>query len=44
MNKVVTSVIAVGAGVAAFGLARRNNMFSGRQMKKLQKRMTKAIF
>jgi hypothetical protein len=44
MNKMMTSVLAVGAGVAAFGYARKNNMITNRQMKKIQKRITKAIF
>ncbi|WP_075982403.1 YrzQ family protein [Bacillus massilinigeriensis] len=44
MNKMLTSAIAIGAGMAAYNLAKRNNMFSGRQMKKMQKRITKAIF
>ncbi|MFB6468039.1 YrzQ family protein [Cytobacillus sp. Hz8] len=40
----LTSVIAVGVGVAAYNLARKNNMFSGRQMKRMQRKITKAIF
>ncbi|MFE8703274.1 YrzQ family protein [Cytobacillus sp. FJAT-54145] len=41
MNKMLTSVIAFGAGVAAYNIAQRNNMISGRQMRKMQKRIMK---
>lgn len=44
MNRMLTSAIAFGAGMAAYNLVQRNNLMSGRQMKKLQKRITKAIF
>lgn len=44
MNKMLTSVVAFGAGVAAYNFAQRNNMLSRRQMKKMQKKITKAIF
>lgn len=40
----LTSVIAVGAGMAAINYARKNNLFSNRQMKKMQRRVTKALF
>jgi hypothetical protein len=43
MNKMLTSAIVVGAGMAAYNYAQRNNMVSRRQMKKMQKRLTKAI-
>ncbi|WP_249365541.1 YrzQ family protein [Cytobacillus citreus] len=39
-----TSAIAFGAGMVVLNLAQRNNLMSGRQMKKLQKRISKAIF
>lgn len=38
MNKVMTSVIALGVGVAAYNIAQRNNMMSGRQMKKCKEK------
>ena len=41
MNKMVTSVLAVGAGMAAYGYARKNNMITNRQMKKIGKRINK---
>jgi hypothetical protein len=44
MNKVMTSVIAFGAGMAAYNLAQRNNYMSGRQMKKMQRKVKRAIF
>lgn len=44
MNKVITSIVAIGAGMAAYNFAQKNNMMSSRQMKKIQKRLTKAIF
>jgi hypothetical protein len=44
MNKMMTSVLAIGAGMAAYNYARKNNMISTRNMKKMQKRLTKAIF
>lgn len=44
MNKVLTSVIAVGAGMAAYNYAQRNNLMSRRNMKKMQKRITKTLF
>ncbi|HAQ07553.1 MAG TPA: DUF3918 domain-containing protein [Bacillus bacterium] len=44
MNRMLTSVIAFGAGMAAYNFASNNNMMSGRKMKKLSKRMTRALF
>jgi len=41
MNKMLTSVVAVGAGMAAYSYAQRNNLMSRRNMKKMQKRITK---
>jgi hypothetical protein len=41
MNKMMTSVLAVGAGMVAYNYARKNNMVSARNMKKMQKRITK---
>jgi hypothetical protein len=43
MNKMVTSVLAVGAGMMAYNYARRNNMISNRQMKRIGKRISKAF-
>lgn len=44
MNRVLTSALVFGAGMAAYGLAQKNNLMSERQMKKIQKRITKALF
>lgn len=44
MNKMITSALAVGVGMAAFGYARKNNMISNRQMRKIQRRIGKALF
>jgi hypothetical protein len=44
MNKMMTSVIAFGAGMAAYNLAQRNNMMSARNMKKIQRKVKRAIF
>jgi hypothetical protein len=44
MNKVMTSLIMFGAGAAAYSWAQRNNMMSERNMKKIQKRVKRAIF
>jgi hypothetical protein len=41
MNKMLTSAIAFGAGMVAYNYAKKNNMMSGRQMRKMTKRMTK---
>ncbi len=43
MNKVVSSAIAVGAGMAAYSLMKNNNMMSSRQMKKIGKRISKVF-
>ncbi len=44
MNRMLTSVIALGAGMAAYNLASNNNLMSGRKMKKLGRKMTRALF
>lgn len=44
MNKMMTSMIAFGAGVAAYNLAQRNNMMSARNMKRVQRKIKRAIF
>ncbi|WP_084820376.1 YrzQ family protein [Mesobacillus campisalis] len=41
MNRVVTSALVMGAGVAAYSYMQRNGMMNRRQMKQLQKRMAK---
>jgi hypothetical protein len=43
MNKVMTSVLAVGAGMAAYNYVQKNNLISGRQKRKLRKGI-KSIF
>ncbi|MGM0900180.1 MAG: YrzQ family protein [Bacillota bacterium] len=44
MNRMLTSVLVVGAGMAAMNYMQKNNMMDRRQMKRLQKKLTKAIF
>ncbi|WHX99419.1 YrzQ family protein [Neobacillus sp. DY30] len=44
MNKVMTSVVALGVGMAAYNIAQRNNMISGRQMKRMQRKVKRALF
>ncbi|WP_191269655.1 YrzQ family protein [Neobacillus kokaensis] len=44
MNKMITSMIAFGAGMAAYNMAQRNNLMSGRQIKRIQKRVKRTIF
>jgi len=44
MNKMMTSVIAFGAGMAAYNLAQRNNMMSARNMKKIQRKVKRSLF
>ncbi|MGJ7921471.1 YrzQ family protein [Neobacillus sp. LXY-4] len=41
MNRMVTSALAIGAGVAAYSLMRNNNMMTNRQMKRIGKRITR---
>ena len=41
MNRMMTSVLAVGAGMVAYNYAKRNNVVSARNMKKMQRRITK---
>lgn len=43
MNKMLTSVLAIGAGVAAYNYAQRNQLMSRRNMKKMQRKMVKAF-
>jgi hypothetical protein len=44
MNKMMTSILAFGAGMAAYNYAQKNNMMSDRQMKRLQMKIKKALF
>lgn len=44
MNKVMTSVVAFGVGMAAYNMAKRNNMMSGRQMKRMSRKVKRALF
>ncbi len=39
----MTSMIAFGAGIAAYNLVQRNNLMSARNMKKIQKNIKRAI-
>ncbi|EIJ83608.1 YrzQ family protein [Bacillus methanolicus] len=43
MNKMLTSVIALGAGMAVYNYAQKNNMISNRKIKNMQKRITKVF-
>ncbi|MEY2192576.1 YrzQ family protein [Neobacillus sp. BF23-41] len=45
MNKIMTTtMIAIGAGMAAYTVASRNNMMSARNMKRMTKKVRRAIF
>lgn len=44
MNRAMTSLISMGLGAAAYGMMQKTNVMSGRNMKKMRKRITKAIF
>lgn len=44
MNRMLTSAIALGAGMAAYNYASNNKMMSGRKMKKLTRKMARAWF
>ncbi|WP_078545448.1 YrzQ family protein [Litchfieldia alkalitelluris] len=43
MNKTFTSLVALGLGAAAYSMAQRNNLMNGRKMKKMRKRIVKAM-
>ncbi|MFT8320178.1 MAG: YrzQ family protein [Bacillus sp. (in: firmicutes)] len=43
MGKTVNTLLIFGAGMAAFNYLQKNNMMSSKQMKKIQKRVMKAI-
>jgi len=44
MNKMMTTMIAFGAGLAAYNVATRNNMMSGRNMRRMTKKVRRALF
>ncbi|WP_081825319.1 YrzQ family protein [Bacillus sp. UNC41MFS5] len=44
MNKMMTTMIAFGAGMAAYNVAQRNNMMSTRNMKRMTRKVKRAIF
>ncbi|MDN3018641.1 YrzQ family protein [Neobacillus drentensis] len=44
MNKMMTTMVAFGAGMAAYNIAQRNNMLSARNMKRMQKKVKRAMF
>jgi hypothetical protein len=44
MNRMVTSALVVGAGMAAYNYMQRNDMIDKRQMKRMRKKLTKAMF
>ncbi|WP_210366948.1 YrzQ family protein [Bacillus sp. REN3] len=39
MNRMLTSILALGAGMAAYNYATNNKIVSGRQMRKLRRRI-----
>lgn len=41
MNKMMSSALAIGVGMVAYNYAKKNHMISGRNMKKMQKMVTK---
>ncbi|SFA38550.1 Protein of unknown function [Parageobacillus thermantarcticus] len=43
MNRAMTSLLALGLGVAAYQLAQRNDWLNNRSMKKMRRRLAKAI-
>jgi hypothetical protein len=43
MNKMMSSVLSIGAGIVAYNYVQKNNLISNRQMKKLRKGI-KGIF
>jgi len=43
MGKTFNTLLMVGAGVAVYNYMQKNNMISNKQMKKLQKRVMKAL-
>jgi hypothetical protein len=44
MNKMMTTMIVFGAGMAAYNVAQRNNMMSARNMKRMTRKVKRAIF
>jgi hypothetical protein len=44
MNKMMTTMIAFGAGMAVYNVASRNNMMSARNMKRMTKKVKRAMF
>jgi hypothetical protein len=44
MNRTVTSLLAIGLGIAAYQYAQRNNFMNGRAMRKMGRRLRRAIF
>jgi len=41
MNRTMTSLLAIGVGVAAYQLAQRNNLMNGRTMRKMRQEIIK---
>jgi len=44
MNRMLTSALVVGAGIAAYNYMQKNDMMDRSQLKRIQKKMTKAMF
>lgn len=44
MNRMLTSMLAVGASMVAYNYARKNNLITNRQMRRIQRRVTRALF
>ncbi|MEW5320752.1 YrzQ family protein [Geobacillus thermoleovorans] len=43
MNRMMTSLLAVGLGVAAYQLAQRNDWMNGRTMRRMRRRLMQTI-
>ncbi|MCH1627683.1 YrzQ family protein [Fredinandcohnia quinoae] len=44
MNRAMTSLVTLGLGAAAYGMMRKNNVMSGRNVKRMRKKLSKAIY
>jgi Protein of unknown function (DUF3918) len=43
MNKMITPLVAFGAGMVAYNLVQRNNLMSERQMKRMMRKVKRAM-
>ncbi|NSL50192.1 YrzQ family protein [Calidifontibacillus erzurumensis] len=44
MNKTMTSLLALGIGAAAYRIGKNNNLLSARTVRKMRRRIERAIF